>query len=60
MLSVGNILVFGHSSCAGIQTLMSMQDDVDSRFGYTIMVSIKSVLFTQFIIPVHFSFQKLC
>ncbi|XP_059459564.1 beta carbonic anhydrase 5, chloroplastic-like isoform X1 [Corylus avellana] len=30
-LEVGNILVIGHSSCAGIQTLMSMQDDVDSR-----------------------------
>ncbi|KAK9270145.1 hypothetical protein L1049_025721 [Liquidambar formosana] len=29
-LEVENILVIGHSSCAGIQALMSMQDDVDS------------------------------
>nr|POF07628.1 beta carbonic anhydrase 5, chloroplastic [Quercus suber] len=30
-LEVENILVIGHSSCGGIQALMSMQDDVDSR-----------------------------
>lgn len=30
-LEVENILVIGHSNCAGIQALMSMQDDVDSR-----------------------------
>jgi len=30
-VEVENILVIGHSCCAGIQTLMSMQDDVDSR-----------------------------
>lgn len=31
-LQVKNILVIGHSSCAGIETLMRMQDDGDSRF----------------------------
>ncbi|KAK7845732.1 beta carbonic anhydrase 5, chloroplastic isoform X1 [Quercus suber] len=30
-LEVENILVIGHSSCGGIQALMSMQDDVDAR-----------------------------
>ncbi|KAK7301110.1 hypothetical protein RJT34_11971 [Clitoria ternatea] len=30
-LQVGNILVIGHSSCAGIEALMSMQEDVESR-----------------------------
>ncbi|KAM3682474.1 hypothetical protein ACB098_12G076400 [Castanea mollissima] len=30
-LEVENILVIGHSTCGGIQALMSMQDDVDSR-----------------------------
>ncbi|KOM47624.1 hypothetical protein LR48_Vigan07g132800 [Vigna angularis] len=28
---VENILVIGHSSCAGIETLMNMQDDAESR-----------------------------
>ncbi|CAL5430620.1 unnamed protein product [Camellia sinensis] len=32
-LEVENILVIGHSCCGGICTLMSMQDDVNSRFG---------------------------
>ncbi|KAL6268953.1 hypothetical protein ACE6H2_025864 [Prunus campanulata] len=31
-LEVKNILVIGHSSCAGIETLMRMQDDGDSSF----------------------------
>ncbi|KAK7385387.1 hypothetical protein VNO78_31104 [Psophocarpus tetragonolobus] len=30
-LQVENILVIGHSSCAGIETLMNMQEDVESR-----------------------------
>ncbi|XP_014521835.1 beta carbonic anhydrase 5, chloroplastic isoform X2 [Vigna radiata var. radiata] len=30
-LQVENILVIGHSSCAGIETLMNMQDDAESR-----------------------------
>ncbi|KAF5946404.1 hypothetical protein HYC85_016632 [Camellia sinensis] len=32
-LEVENILVIGHSCCGGICALMSMQDDVNSRFG---------------------------
>ncbi|XP_034675963.1 beta carbonic anhydrase 5, chloroplastic-like isoform X2 [Vitis riparia] len=31
-LEVENILVIGHSSCAGIETLVSMRDDVNSSF----------------------------
>lgn len=31
-LQVENILVIGHSRCGGIRALMSMQDEVDSRF----------------------------
>ncbi|KAF5944267.1 hypothetical protein HYC85_018344 [Camellia sinensis] len=32
-LEVENILVIGHRCCGGIRALMSMQDDVNSRFG---------------------------
>ncbi|XP_040864865.1 beta carbonic anhydrase 5, chloroplastic isoform X2 [Glycine max] len=31
-LQVENILVIGHSSCAGIEALMNMQEDVESGF----------------------------
>ncbi|XP_061350078.1 beta carbonic anhydrase 5, chloroplastic-like isoform X2 [Gastrolobium bilobum] len=31
ILQVENILIIGHSRCAGIETLMSMQEDVESR-----------------------------
>lgn len=31
-LEVENILIIGHSSCGGIQSLMSMQEDHDSSF----------------------------
>lgn len=41
---VENILVIGHSSCGGIQALMSMQDDADSRFDYATFDSVFSVL----------------
>ena len=35
MLKVENILVLGHSSCAGIQGLMIMEDDaINSRFHF--------------------------
>lgn len=39
-VQVQNILVIGHSDCGGIQALMRMQDDVESRYWYIINLSI--------------------
>lgn len=51
MLKVENILVIGHSCCAGIQSLMSMDDNAtDSRFHFLELLSILHICFFWFVI----------
>nr|XP_011464649.1 PREDICTED: beta carbonic anhydrase 5, chloroplastic-like isoform X2 [Fragaria vesca subsp. vesca] len=59
-LEVENIFVIGHSSCAGIETLMTMQDDGDSSFTHRWVVNAKvAKLRTKAAAP-HLSFDQQC
>ncbi|XP_008219278.1 PREDICTED: beta carbonic anhydrase 5, chloroplastic isoform X2 [Prunus mume] len=60
-LEVKNILVIGHSSCAGIETLMRMQDDGDSSsLTHSWVINAKvAKLRTKAVAP-HLSFDQQC
>ncbi|KAL6297129.1 hypothetical protein ACE6H2_005271 [Prunus campanulata] len=60
-LDVKNILVIGHSSCAGIETLMRMQDDGDSSsLTHSWVINAKvAKLRTKAVAP-HLSFDQQC
>ncbi|XP_008219277.1 PREDICTED: beta carbonic anhydrase 5, chloroplastic isoform X1 [Prunus mume] len=60
-LQVKNILVIGHSSCAGIETLMRMQDDGDSSsLTHSWVINAKvAKLRTKAVAP-HLSFDQQC
>ncbi|XP_042939092.1 beta carbonic anhydrase 5, chloroplastic-like isoform X1 [Carya illinoinensis] len=58
---VENILVIGHSSCGGIQALMSMQDDADSRsFLRKWVVNAKAAKLKAEADAAHHSFDQQC
>ncbi|KAG6644430.1 beta carbonic anhydrase 5, chloroplastic-like isoform X3 [Carya illinoinensis] len=60
-LEVENILVIGHSSCGGIQALMSMQDDADSRsFLRKWVVNAKAAKLKAEADAAHHSFDQQC
>ncbi|ESR47080.1 Beta carbonic anhydrase 5 [Citrus sinensis] len=61
-LEVQNILVIGHSDCGGIQALMRMQDDVDSRQSLTEnwVVNAKVAKFRTKAYTAHLSFDQQC
>ncbi|XP_024028824.1 beta carbonic anhydrase 5, chloroplastic-like isoform X2 [Morus notabilis] len=59
-LQVENILVIGHSRCAGIETLMNMQDDVNSSFVHNWMTKAKAAKFKTKVAAPHHSFDKQC
>ncbi|XP_048437403.1 uncharacterized protein LOC103964958 isoform X4 [Pyrus x bretschneideri] len=57
---VENILVIGHSSCAGIQTLLRMQDDGDSSFTQSWVNNAKIAKLRTKSIAQHLSFEQQC
>ncbi|XP_041021729.1 beta carbonic anhydrase 5, chloroplastic-like isoform X1 [Juglans microcarpa x Juglans regia] len=60
-LEVENILVIGHSSCGGIQALMSMQDDADSKsFLHKWVVNAKAAKLRAEADAAHYSFDQQC
>ncbi|KAM1023288.1 hypothetical protein TB2_044067 [Malus domestica] len=60
-LQVENILVIGHSSCAGIQTLLRMQDDGDSSsFTQSWVNNAKIAKLRTKSIAQHLSFEQQC
>ncbi|KAA0065088.1 hypothetical protein IC582_006359 [Cucumis melo] len=60
-LEVENILVIGHSSCAGIQSLMSMQDNAtDSSFVHKWVVNAKAAKLRAKAAAAHLSFDQQC
>ncbi|XP_023537826.1 beta carbonic anhydrase 5, chloroplastic-like isoform X2 [Cucurbita pepo subsp. pepo] len=60
-LKVENILVIGHSSCAGIQSLMSMEDDAtDSSFVHKWMVNAKVAKLRAKAAAAHLNFDQQC
>ncbi|XP_050377038.1 beta carbonic anhydrase 5, chloroplastic-like isoform X2 [Argentina anserina] len=59
-LEVENIFVIGHSSCAGIETLMTMQDDGDSSFTHRWVVNAKVAKLRTKAATLHLSFDQQC
>ncbi|XP_022131314.1 beta carbonic anhydrase 5, chloroplastic-like [Momordica charantia] len=60
-LEVENILVIGHSSCAGIQSIMSMEDDVTaSSFVHKWMANAKVAKLRTKAAAAHLSFDQQC
>ncbi|CAJ1971677.1 unnamed protein product [Sphenostylis stenocarpa] len=60
-LQVENILVIGHSSCAGIEALMNMQEDVESRnFIHKWVASGKLAKLKTKAVTAHLSFDQQC
>ncbi|XP_038885516.1 beta carbonic anhydrase 5, chloroplastic-like isoform X5 [Benincasa hispida] len=60
-LEVENILVIGHSSCAGIQSLMSMEDNaLDSSFVHKWVVNAKAAKLRAKAAGAHLSFDQQC
>ncbi|CAK9313001.1 unnamed protein product [Citrullus colocynthis] len=60
-LKVENILVIGHSSCAGIQSLMSMEDNAtDSSFVHKWVVNAKAAKLRAKAAAAHLSFDQQC
>ncbi|XP_024175238.1 beta carbonic anhydrase 5, chloroplastic isoform X6 [Rosa chinensis] len=60
-LEVENIFVIGHSSCAGIETLMTMQDDGDSSsFTHRWVVNAKVAKLRTKADALHLSFDQQC
>ncbi|XP_050377041.1 beta carbonic anhydrase 5, chloroplastic-like isoform X4 [Argentina anserina] len=58
---VENIFVIGHSSCAGIETLMTMQDDGDSSsFTHRWVVNAKVAKLRTKAATLHLSFDQQC
>ncbi|XP_040365807.1 beta carbonic anhydrase 5, chloroplastic isoform X5 [Rosa chinensis] len=57
---VENIFVIGHSSCAGIETLMTMQDDGDSSFTHRWVVNAKVAKLRTKADALHLSFDQQC
>ncbi|CAL1395434.1 unnamed protein product [Linum trigynum] len=58
-LQVENIFVVGHSDCAGIQTLMSMQEE-NSSFTEKWVANAKAAKFTAEADASHLSFEQQC
>ncbi|CAB4267276.1 unnamed protein product [Prunus armeniaca] len=60
-LEVKNILVIGHSSCAGIETLMRMQDDGDSSsLTHSWVINAKVAKLRTKAVAAHLSFDQQC
>ncbi|KAK9930294.1 hypothetical protein M0R45_027333 [Rubus argutus] len=59
-LEVENIFVIGHSSCAGIETLMKMKDDGDSSFTHSWVVNAKVAKLRTKAAASHLSFEQQC
>ncbi|CAK7347249.1 unnamed protein product [Dovyalis caffra] len=59
-LEVQNIFVIGHSSCAGIQTLMTMQDDENSCFIEKWVANAKVAKLRTKGYAIHLSFDQQC